>query len=83
MKSWNVAIDIDMVNRILHVNLPRLPPDIVEHCEGILSFEEAKEAISFMKNGKTPGSDGLPAEFFCWEIDTVAEAMPYYPVMQG
>ena len=58
-------IDIDMVDRFLHnVNLPRLPPDIVEHCEGILSFEEVKEAISFMKNGKTPGSDGLPAEFY-------------------
>ena len=57
-------IDIDMVDKFLHnVNLPRLPPDIVEHCEGILSFEEVKEAISFMKNGKTPGSDGLPAEF--------------------
>ena len=54
-----------MVNNLLNdVNLPRLPPDIVEHCEGVLSFEEAKEAVSLMKNGKTPGSNGLPAEFY-------------------
>ena len=58
-------IDIAIVDKFLHdIYLPRLPPDIVEQCEGILSFEEAKEAISFMKNGKTPGSFWLPAEFY-------------------
>ena len=58
-------IDNNMVNTFLSdVNLPRLPPDIVEHCEGILPFEEAREAVSLMKNAKTPGSDGLPAEFY-------------------
>ena len=58
-------IDNNMVNKCLNdVNLPRLPPDIVEHCEGVLSLEEAKEAVSLMKNAKTPGSDGLPAEFY-------------------
>ena len=36
----------------------------MEHCEGVLSFEEAKEAMPLMKNAKTPGSDGLPAEFY-------------------
>ena len=36
---------------------------IVEHCEGILSFEEAKEAVSLMRNVKTAVLDGLPAEF--------------------
>ena len=58
-------IDNIMVNKFLHdVNLPRLPPDIVEHCEGVLSYEEAKEAVSLKKNDKTPGLDGLPAEFY-------------------
>ena len=58
-------IDNNMVNKFLNdVNLSRLPPDIVEHCEGILSFKEAKEAVSLMKNTKTQGSDGLPAEFY-------------------
>ena len=58
-------IDNIMVHKFLNdVNLPRLPPDIVEHCEGVLSLAEAKEAVSLMKNAKTPGSDGLPAEFY-------------------
>ena len=29
-----------------------------------LTYDEAKEAISLMQNNKTPGSDGLPAEFY-------------------
>ena len=37
-------IDNNMVNKFLNdVNLPRLPTDIVEHCEGFLSLEEAKD----------------------------------------
>ena len=56
------SIDDSMVNTFLDdTNLPRLPPDIVEHCEGVLSLEQAKEDVSLMKNDKTPGSDGLPA----------------------
>ena len=44
--------------------LPRVPPDLVEHCEGQLSAREAKEALDAMKNGKSPGSDGLGCEFY-------------------
>ena len=44
--------------------LPRVPPDLVQHCEGPLSSREAKEALDAMKNGKSPGSDGLGCEFY-------------------
>jgi len=33
-------------------------------CEGPLSEKECAEAIKSMDSGKTPGSDGLPAEFY-------------------
>ena len=45
-------------------NLPRVPPDLYQQCEGDLTYEEGFDAIKLMKNGKTPGSDGLPAEFY-------------------
>ena len=55
----------DAVNDFLYnINLPCVPPDLYEQCEGDLTFEEAFEAIKLMKNGKTPGSDGLQAEFY-------------------
>ena len=44
--------------------LPRVPPDLVEHCEGPLTMREALESISSMKSGKSPGSDGLGSEFY-------------------
>ena len=59
-------IDQEAVNDffLYSVNLPRVPPDLAESCEGPLTYDEAKEAISLMQNNKTPGSDGLPAEFY-------------------
>ena len=42
-----------------------------ENCEGMLTKAECLQALKSMKYGKTPGSDGLPIEFynvFCNEI---------------
>ena len=33
-------------------------------CEGLLSLDECTEVISNMKRNKSPGSDGLPSEFY-------------------
>ena len=46
------------------INSTKVTPDLVESCEGPLSFEEAKEAISLMKKNKTSGGKGLAAEFY-------------------
>ena len=35
-----------------------------EKCEGILTKAECLQALRSMKPGKTPGSDGLPIEFY-------------------
>ena len=35
-----------------------------ESCEGPLSEKECAEAVKSMDSGKTPGSDGLAAEFY-------------------
>ena len=35
-----------------------------EKCEGILTKAECLQALKSMKSGKTPGSDGLPVEFY-------------------
>ena len=58
-------VDREAMNAFLYdINLPKVPPHLVESCEGPLTYEEAKEAISLMQNNKTPRSDGLPAEFY-------------------
>ena len=35
-----------------------------EKCEGILTKAECLQALKGMKSGKTPGSDGLPVDFY-------------------
>ena len=33
-------------------------------CEGLLTEKECLEAVKSMESGKSPGTDGLPAEFY-------------------
>lgn len=35
-----------------------------EFCEGLLTFDECTKAVSEMKNGKSPGTDGFTVEFY-------------------
>ena len=44
--------------------LPRLSEESKESCEGFLTADECLKALKGMKNGKTPGGDGLPKEFY-------------------
>ena len=58
-------IDIDAAKYFLEdAGLPRVPPDLVEHCEGPLSFREAELSLEAMKSGTSPGLDGLGPEFY-------------------
>ena len=45
-------------------NIPKLNEDQKQSCEGLLSTSECLEAIKSMPNNKSPGTDGLPAEFY-------------------
>ncbi len=47
-----------------------LPADQVPVCEGYLTVNEVRVALGGMARGKSPGSDGLPMEFYVvfWDI---------------
>ena len=44
--------------------IPQLSEIEKQLCEGLMSQKECEEAIKEMKNGKTPGTDGLTVEFY-------------------
>ena len=52
------------------MNIPKLNEEQRTSCEGLISKEECKKANEMFKNGKTPGNDGIPIEFFTklWDI---------------
>ena len=46
------------------MGLPSLDPEEKEKCEGPLTKTECFQALKSMNGEKTPGSDGLPADFY-------------------
>ena len=46
------------------VEMPKLTEEQKKACEGILSEQEVLFALKTMKNGSSPGTDGLTTEFF-------------------
>ena len=55
----------------LHLSLP---PHEVPTCEGLFSSEEVFAALQGMAMNKSPGSDGLPVEFY-WTFWDVTASM--------
>ena len=64
-------------------NIKPLKPEDKVKCEGLISEIEIKSVLKNMQNGKSPGSDGYPAEFykFFWRdigqyvLNSINEAM--------
>src|SRR5271165_3478403 len=56
-------VDQSFVNYFLH-DVKRLTDELKFTCDGPITYHECIKAISAMKNGKSPGMDGLPKEFY-------------------
>ena len=50
-----------------------LSPEESDNCEGVISSAEALEALKGMARNKSPGIDGLPAEFYLAFWNTLGE----------
>ena len=64
------ATDPAIANSLLSNVLSTLPSTQADHCDGPLSLDECFAALNGMVRGKSPGSDGLPMEFYVkfWPI---------------
>ena len=49
---------------IQNLSIPKISKSGHDDCEEILSESELAKAIKSMKNGSSPGSDGIPVEFY-------------------
>ena len=64
-EEFNSSVQADLLSNLS----ARLPSDARAHCEGLLSPNEVLTALKGMPHNKSPGSDGLPMEFYLtfWE----------------
>ena len=64
------AVDFDVQCDLLNNISSFIPASEISICEGPLASDEVFAALQGMARGKTPGSDGLPAEFFLmfWDV---------------
>ena len=65
------SIDVDIQSEMLSVLSRSVPPADVAKYEGLFEPDELLHALNGMARGKTPGSDGLPVEFFIKFWDTL------------
>lgn len=54
------------------LDLPSIKPDVAASLDGPLTLNELKGALMSMQNGKSPGPDGFPAEFFKTFLDSLS-----------
>ena len=61
------------------MDTPKLPDDSRESCEGPITVEELKKAITSMENNKSPGIDGLSMNFYkhFWPLPCEKLALVY------
>ena len=45
-------------------NIPKLNEYLQSKCEGLITKEECEKIVKLLPNGKSPGTDSLPAEFY-------------------
>lgn len=55
---------IQIENYLNTIHIPSLGAEKQQSCEGLLTEKEVLLSLKNMKNNKTPGSDGLPADFY-------------------
>ena len=63
----------DIENYLRDTNIKCLTDNIKDKCDQFPTLDECKETVMDMKHNKSPGLDGLPAEFYQCFWDQLSE----------
>ena len=64
MQKTSLKTEKECLDYLSQANTPRLSREEKGLCEGKLTLQECWDALSSMKNGKSPGGDGLTKMFY-------------------
>ena len=56
-------------------DIPKVTENNKDECEGILNMQECTDVVKEMKQGKSPGSDGYPIEFYTFFWDVIGQVV--------
>ncbi len=62
--SKDPSINSTYIKDFAHNDIPKLTKSDKASCDKPITIEECSKALLTLKNGKSPGSDGLPPEFY-------------------
>ena len=54
----------DIKTYLADINTPQLNKEEQKDCEGVISVDECHKVLKTFQNNKSPGNDGIPAEFY-------------------
>ena len=76
---YSSKLKVDQSDSLHHVvgnsNIPRLSQGERLSCEGQITIDECVKALDTFDTEKTPGNDGIPAEFYKIFWNSVGELM--------
>ena len=52
------------LSEFMHCDIPKLSSELKQDCEKEITEKELLNSLKELKNGKTPGTDGFPPEFY-------------------
>ena len=64
-------------------SIPQLPEVERLSCEGRITIEECVKALNTFENGKTPGNNGIPTEFYKTFWSCIGELITDYSFDSG
>lgn len=72
-----VSIDMHSVDELLNNVNVKIDDEDVEMCDDEISIEEIEKSLKGMKKGKTPGPDGITAEFYLYFFNELKHVLLY------
>ena len=70
-KQRSLQTEAECLEYLSRINIPSLTHIESDSCESLLTKRECWEALSLIKNGKSPGNDGLTKEFYVCFFDEI------------
>ena len=71
--SKNNKFDSSNYGLFQNSNIPKISYNSVTFCEESISSEEIKKAVKNLKANKSPGTDGLAAEFYQFFFENIKD----------